>query len=315
MSEQAETPGANRWRRRHPVLSRGLLYGACALLVALAVGLLQRRQDTDREDRLDYLSARLDALDVLAVNDDTGDEVSKVLDELFAELDLTADLRQRALRARAFNHLKREAWGEALADLGAARALATDPLVAEAIALERAQVLILAGRADEAESELEALPGTAHVALAAWRDIQRAQVLEGRDRRDDAIRLLDEALVALPRPLAAAEAVVIHQTAWTPAAAALQATHALTDLLGPKRPAAAPWVRLLALAPGDLTAAFFAARALQQGGHEAEALRAWTHAVVLNGGRPPPQGASDPDLRALEELRVDFLKPGTGSGR
>jgi len=315
VGQEAEATGAAGWRRRYPVLARGILYGAGALLIALAVLLLLERGKVDHQDRLDYLEARLGSLDVLAVNDPTGDQVEKVLDEVFAERNLPARLRQRALRARAFLHLRRDEADAALADLDAAAALIVEPLERAALGLERVQILLVADRGPEAEAALEALTLPAHPVLAIWRGILRAQLLDGQDRPAEAARVLDQALEALERPLPATEPLFVCQTPWTPADAAIHATKALAELRGGGRADPRPWQRLLGLAPRDLTAALEAAKALAQGGHGDEAARAWAWAVSLNDGLAPENAASDPDLAALEKKRVEGLKARGGAGR
>jgi hypothetical protein len=314
VSQEPDALGAVTWRRRHPILARGLLYGTGAILIAAAALALVARGKADRQDRLDYLAARLDALDVLAMSDHTGDEVEKVLDEVFADPDLPDPLRQLALRARSINHLKRSEAKAALADLDAAAALATTDVDRQAIGLERVQVLVSDQRAQEALTGLDGLEPSGHPALAIWRSVLRARALDDLGRRDDAVRALDDGLEALPRPLPDVAPVRFSLTPWTSSGAAVQATRSLVDL-APKPLGPGPWLRLLGLAPRDLVAAQEAAKALRQGGFEVEAARAWAWAVSLNDGRAPEDAASDPDLAALEKNRVEGLKAEVGGGR
>ena len=313
MSLEAESQGAASWRRRHPVLSRSLLYGGGLVLVVLAVFLLVERGKVDRQDRVAYLSARLDTLDVLAATDHTGDELEKALAEIFADPDLPASIRQRALRGRAIHHLKRGDGGAALADLDEAAGLAAADVDRQAIRLERAQALISDDQAQRALEELEG--GTPiHPVLRIWHALLRARALDALDRRDDARRALEGGLESLPRPLPRGEPVVFSLTPWTPSEAAVYATQSLADLT-PLFVQAAPWIRLLELAPQDLVAAMEAAKALKRGGHEAEADRAWAWVVALGGGQAPEDAASNPDLADLEKKRVEGLKTDAAGSR
>ena len=314
MSQEPAAQGAVGWRRRHPVLARGLLYGAGAVLIALAALALVARGKIDRQDRLDYLAARLDALDTVAAPDRSGDEIGKVLDEVFADPDLPDALRQRALRARAIQRLKQGDAVAACGDLDAAAELAAAPADREAIRLERAQVLISGERAEEALALLDGLAAPTHPALAVWRILLGARALDVLGRGDEAVRALDGGLEALPRPLAHADAIVFSLTPWTPSEAAIQATKSLVDL-APRSLGAGPWLRLLGLAPRDLVAALEAAKALRRGGFEAEANRAWVWAVSLGGGQAPRNALLDPDLAALEKIRVEGLKASGRGGR
>ena len=60
------------WRRRHPVLSRTLLY---AVALGLVGGVALLRRERKEEERLDYLVKRLDGLGLVFVQDRTGDTV------------------------------------------------------------------------------------------------------------------------------------------------------------------------------------------------------------------------------------------------
>jgi hypothetical protein len=288
------------WRKRHRVLSRVLLFGLGALLVAGLVLLYFERKEQDKQDRWDYLEARLAQLDLVLLKDPSGAEVEKILGEEFGDEDLPARLRHGALRAHAAVSGVRGDFDGALVLLTKARHVAPGSVERFATSIEAARVHVEAGRAAMALGLLEdAAPGGQPV-LAIWRAIVRAEAHAADGRPGDARSTLNGALDALPRPLPDGPVVTVALSPWTPGAAAHLATRELVDSPGSK-PSGEPWRRLLELAPEDFDVAVSVAKAHLDLGFEAEARAAWRRAESLAPAKAAELADNDPTLAGLRD--------------
>lgn len=269
----AAAPERSSWRKRHPVLSRLVLYALGAALVGLAVVLLRQRSAVDAGDRLAYLSSRLEALDVVMVTADGPREVLKVLDDEFADAALPPHIQRRALRIRAQAQVRRGAFEPALDALDRADAIAADESAAAATDIERAEILGLAERFPEGLELLRGDERFPNWSLELRRRQVEAWLLRQTGEEAEALRVLEAVLAELPQPLPEQEPVVLGMGPQHLAVVARLATEQRCAL----EPCGAEiWRRLVRQLPGDPQALTVAADRLEALGRpdEAEKLRA-----------------------------------------
>jgi hypothetical protein len=301
MTGTEEATGTPRpWRKRHPVLSRSVLYVLGAGLVALLVLLFVDRRAQDESDRIAALREELNALNVVHVVDPDGDLVLKVLDEKFSEPGLPVRLQGRILRWRAMAQRKRGDREAVEAALREAAALDLEPLERAALQVEWAEARAEAG---DGRGALEVLPAAAPshpLPLALLRAYVQAYARSAAGDRPQAIEGLRAALAGLSVPLPRGPEAYVGGRSWSPAQAATVVSELVGRLAGPG--AAEPgalWNRLRALAPEDYEAQVAAARGLAAAGREPDARSAWARARALDGRQAATQAASDPALAAL----------------
>jgi tetratricopeptide (TPR) repeat protein len=298
------------WRRRHPVLSRLLLY-ATALGVVGGVGLLVLQRK--REDRLDYLVKRLDGLGLVYVQDRTGETVLGVLDREFGDPDLPAFVRQRVDRVRGMVEMRKGRADEAEAAFARAFSNAEDPREREATRVEWAEARALLGRAERALDLLGEAPASQDVTLLLFRAQVRAFALERLGRSPEALGHLEATLAGLAAPLAEGTPLYLGLRPWSEAAAATEATEALARL-APGDEDARVWVRLVALAPRDFRTVSTAALSLAASGQESLALKAWRQARAIDARQAEILASRDPAAGALHH-REELLKAEGAVGR
>jgi hypothetical protein len=303
------------WRRRHPVLSRLLLYVAAAALLGVVAVLATRRSEQNREDHLTYLRKRLDGLGLVYVQDRTGNAVLQTLDREFAEPDLPADIRQRVLRVRGFVHMRQQRLAPAEEAFEAAWAIVEDPTEREALRVEWAEARAMLGDPEGAVTLLDEAPPTEYEGLAIFRALVRtfASGRHGSGQRAQVV-MLDDALASLPQPLPDRDTFHMGLRDWSGAMAATDATMTLAQLMGERR-AKAAWERLQALAPDSFRAQAEAARGLAAGRWWMSAAAAWRRAVALDPHQAELYADQDPRLARLTGKGEETLQAQAGGGR
>lgn len=301
---------ARPWRKRHPVLSRSILYTLGLGLVALLVFLLANRQDEDRAEELAAIQKRIDGLSLVLAADPTGAELLKILDAEFASDDLPRHARQRVLRWRAMawgsraqlattDAARTEAWGHADEAHAACAALDLPPEEAYGLALERTEALLLRRDQQGARAALPALEKATQVPAALLRQFLLAQWLRLEDRIPDACDLLRGTLRGLEGNIAGAPQAYIGGREWSIAQVATEmATFVTTQ--GGKVADAALWSQLRSLASDDFEVQKAAAVGLSALGADDDALAAWRAAVRLDGRLAGIEAARDEVLGRLD---------------
>ncbi|NNF56892.1 MAG: hypothetical protein HKN04_01495 [Rhodothermaceae bacterium] len=313
--DKAETEVDTRpWRKRHPVLSRFVLYPLGLGLAVLLVVLLMERQDDDTATELRALQQQLDGLSLILVADPSGDEVLRILDDKFDRDDLPVRTQGRALRWRALAwrrklNLAADAKDEAgkrtaIAALdkahAAAAALDLEPAERYSLALERAEALLEQQRVDEGIAALppaDQAPTPTHDLLRAF---TYAQGVRLQDDLETGLGLLRARLGALDAPLEATPVGYVGGREWSRAQVAVELANFVTK--EGKRPADSDlWLRLRRLAPKNFDLQVAAALGLLTLSHPDEALRAWERARVLNGRLAQAALRKNNELAPLEE--------------
>ncbi|MDJ0975412.1 MAG: hypothetical protein QNJ98_13185 [Planctomycetota bacterium] len=109
----SESSDPRPWRKRHPVLSRVVLFGIGGAVVAVLLLLWEQRKE---EDRLTELRGEVAAFDLLLTIETGPDQVLKVIDEDLSDPELPLDLRIAAERYRAMALRRNVQFGRAKAD-------------------------------------------------------------------------------------------------------------------------------------------------------------------------------------------------------
>lgn len=301
------------WRKRHPVLSRVLLFGIGGGLAALLLVLLSQRTE---EDALTKLRGELQNMDIVLATHGGAERVLEILDENTAGLELPKDLAVKAGRYRAM--ALRNQWRRAQrpplsagpepraieAVLEATAALDPEPLAKRALMLEWAEWRL---EQEDPEGALDRLGRVRLPAGSAWwllgeqlRLVARAIGNEPEAAADEVLPLLD----SLPRPLpATGEPIRVGGTQWMPQDVALvliEKGSALYRRLG--RDPAPLFSRLPGLVEGHPLAMLRAARLLADRGD-----RPGARALIL-GARKVDPGTTGKFLessRKLRELLID----------
>ena len=292
------------WRKRHPVLSRVVLFGIGALVVA---GLWFAKQQREAEDRHVRLRGELESFDVI-IWVPGGPEI--VQQKLAADFggDLPADLRAGALRweAMALRHQARDGDEEAAARIEPtyekAMALAPDADMRIGLMFERAEARL---ERDDAEGAL-ALIGAADLPQGGPWALMRehfsalAQALTGDP--DEALRRIDAALDELEPPLALEPSVTAGGRTWNRPEIATVATERLALLYQRAgKNEAGIWRRLSALAAYDCPSQVICAKNLVRVGDDVGAATAWGRAVRAAPDEAARWAEQDPALRALQD--------------
>jgi hypothetical protein len=289
------------WRKRHPVVSRVVLYALGLALGALLVHLFLERQRQDEQDRFAALAHELDALATLHVMDPNGTLVLEALDTRFSGADLPIRLQGRALRWRAMAHRKREELAKMEAALEKAAAL---DLAAEerfALQLEWAEGLLAFRKTEEARQVLPpATDSGAAEPLRLLRTLLHAQALRQEGKDGDALAVLQAAVAPLQAPLDPEVRVYVGGRDWTSAQVATVICEWLAG--APGQNPLEIWRRLHLLAPRSFRAQRACALGFLALDHKDEAEAAWALARVAD----PREAAASLSLHpALNELSAD----------
>jgi len=305
MADQPDVANDVPWRKRHPLVSRLLLYVLGLGLVVLLVLLLVERQEVDERDRMDALAKELDNLGLVHALDEDGSEVLRLLDDKFSNPDLPPQLRGRALRWRAMALRKRADRDAVERTLEAAASLGLEPTERMALQLEWAEARLEAG---DGPGAIAALPDERTVArepvfgLLRALMFARARSLEGD--RATGLPDLREALAALEAPLPSAEAAGMRRYVggddWTLVQVATIATQVLAKEGAASR-APEAWRRLQRLAPRDFDALLACTRGFLDLRLDADARAAWEQVRALDPARARQHAGRDPVLAALED--------------
>lgn len=301
------------WRKRHPVLSRVMLYAAGAGLAVLLVLLLSQRREEDRAAHLRSLAGEMDGLSLVLAADPTGSRVRAILDADFGDPALPVRLRERALRWRAL------AWRRQIHETrGAASAAGHDRAVARceaalkacaALDLEPAERVALG--LEWAESRLErrdvagalkVLPSSEDArepAQALLRVLLGAQARRLDGREAEAARAVRDALQQTPD---ARQTSYVGGRSWTALQVAVELADFLT-LVAHDAGDAPVWMRLREHAPASFPVQMSAARGLSALGRPTEALEAWRAACALDARQAAAAAREDPALAALDRRR------------
>lgn len=296
MSEEQQPPELP-WRKRHPVLSRSILYVLGACVVGGLVLLFLQRQAEDRRTRDESLLQELDALGVVLAADPTGDTVLRVLDEGFSAPDLPPRVRAHALRWRAMALRRKQDHQGVEAALQEAAGIAVSRQERAALQLEWAEARLEGG---DAEGALDVLPNQRDTAGRPMGLLQVrlwAQARAHLGHPEESRRAPREALEPLTRPLPDRPTDFVGGRPWTRAQAATVLTEYLVQV--DEESATWAWRRLMALAPDDFDAQVAAARGLAVLSRREDALRAWHRAQALDPDQAAALAASDPALAAL----------------
>lgn len=303
------------WRKRHPLLSRTLLYGLGCGLAVLILLLFTQRRDQDQAARLGALGAELDGMGLVLATDPTGTRVLELLDEKFpADAGLPVHLRGRALRWRAMAWRARASGAAAARDtpgrelayeradaaLEACRALDLEPAERTALKLEWAESRL--ERRDVAAG-IELLPapeelGTVPERLLRALLLAQARRLEGR--QDQALALARTRVMDLEVPVDTKTKAYVGGREWTALEVAVELAAFATHVA--QSPADGTlWTRLRLAAPQDYAVQAAAARGLEQLGLADDALTAWRAARRLDADLAAAAARLDPLLAQVEQ--------------
>ena len=298
------------WREAHPRVARTLLYGLLVLLGTTALLLLQARKRQDEADRLQYLQTRLGMFDLTFGTPQGRQSILETIrDEGMLDPALPATLRQEALRIQAQVLVAEGKREEARARLDEAASLAVDPARALALRIERAELLCLEARGDEALGLLRQEVPWPDALLELARAGEEAYVLETLGRADEARALVEGALARAEAPLPAGEGPRVGLSTLHPGRLATGLTLRLGSGDRPAPPAA--WLRLAALVPEDAAALLAAAQALGAAGRGEDAARLRRRAREID----PSSAPSDNPL-LLDGTSLEYpLKPVEETGR
>lgn len=304
-------PDLRPWRKRHPVLSRTILYTLGLALGVVLVVLYSERKDDDRATELEAIQKQIDGLGLVLAADPTGDQLLAILDEKFAGDDLPVHARQRSLRWRAMAWRRKaetatsdEAAAAAFTHADAAFEAARDLDLAAGerfgLQLERTEALMLRKDLEGARAALPDLPQAPSVTAALMRQFLLAQLVRLESGDAKACELLRATLGGIEGPVPTTADAYIGGREWTTTEIAIEMANFVTSQ--GNRPAdAALWKRLRALAADDYEAQKAAARGLLALGSEDEAVAAWRTARALDGRLAATESARSDDLMRLDQ--------------
>ncbi len=300
MSGDATSTDTRPWRKRHPVLSRSILYVLGLGLAALLAVLYMNRKDEDEATELEALGKQLNDLSIVMAMDPDGKQVLRILDENFSDADLPVDMQGRALRWRALAHRRGGNHAKAAAAFDAANKLDLPKRERLALNIEWAEALAESGKADEALQRLQPLDPI-DGPLGLLRDFVYVQVQLLRKQEPAAVRHLQSALAGLAAPLPADQDYVGGRP-WTASQVATVMTELLVtrDALDTKARIAA-WRRLAQLAAGDFEAQIATARGFLGLALARDARKALARAEVLDPRQAAAVLRSDPVLARIKD--------------
>lgn len=298
------------WRKRHPVLSRAILYTLGLALGTLLVVLWNQRKDEDRDTELDAIQQQIDGLGLVLAADPTGDELLALLDENFAGEDLPQKARQRSLRWRAMAwRRKAESAGGATdrdaayarADEAFAAAEALDLPAEERYALQLEQVEARLARRDTAGAReiLPSLDAATSVSPALLRQFLLAQLLRLEGHTGKASDLLRDTLRGVEGPLQQGHDAYVGGREWSPLQVVIEMAAFVTTQEG-RAGDAALWGQIRRLGADVYEAQKAAAAGLAALGSDDQALAAWRAATRLDPRLAGIEAGRDPALAALQ---------------
>ncbi len=302
------------WRKRHPVLSRSILYGLGLGLAVLLLVLFTDQKEDDERVRIEALQKELDALSLLMATDPTGQSVLAQLDEKFSASDLPVITQARALRWRAMAWRRGAQHADAQGDeaakqaaiqaaekaLAAADALKLPPAERVALRLEWAEALFEREELARARKTLPRPEELTTVPQALLATLLRAQGLRLEDKLPASLKLVAGALESVDVPIGTEQQDYVGGRTWSALQLAVELAGYLTAV-GEPAAAVGAWNRLRAAAPHDYETQKAAALALTQGGASDDALAAWRAARSINGRLAGVEAAREPVLAALEK--------------
>ena len=306
-----EGPADTRpWRKRHPVLSRTILYTLGLALGVVIVTLYNQRKAEDDATASEALQKQIDGLGLVLATDPTGDRLLALLDEKFAGEDLPLQARQRSLRWRAMGWRRKAETAEsdearlaayAAADAAYADALALELPAAErfALRLEQSEALLVRRDLTAARAALPALESAPAPTAALMRQFVLAQLMRLEGQTDEACALLRATLAGVRGPVAVEPDAYIGGREWTTAQIATELAAFVTSQA--QRPAdVALWKHLRGLAPTDYEAQKSAALGLLALGAADDALAAWRVARSLDPRLAATEAGRNEQLAGLE---------------
>jgi hypothetical protein len=297
------------WRRRHPLGSRLVLYAGGLLCVAVVLLLVVQRK---REDHEAYLRSRIGLLDVLLTSAEGRTEARDVLDREFRDPDLPVDIRVRVHRVEGLMALRDGDPEAGFEHLDAAEALLTSPAEKYTLQLERATLLQMAGRPDEARALVDGLAAPASEVLALQGAMTLAWLRQEAGDVEGARAGLEAALAGWRGDPDAVSPAFVGGVRPTALETWIHATRLLCSL-GPGR--LVDWERLLAHFPDAYDAHEAAALGLLASGHRAEAAKAWCGAWRLAPNRAQEKQDQRPSLVGLCENLPPGFQADRAAGR
>ncbi len=311
-SDAPSPPALRPWRKRHPILSRSLLYGLGLGCAALLLVLFLGRREEDERVRTRALQEELDSLSLVMATDPSGDEVLRQLDEKFSDPDLPTLMRGRVLRWRAMawrrKALRATGAGRQEAQHAAERAVEAALAKAEALPLDPAERVALhlewaEGRLEHADVDgaMAILPEPTTlttVTQGLLYSLMRAQALRLAGKTSAGLQAADAALGALDRPVGTKAEDYVGGRLWSPVQVAVELAN-FVGAVGDPADAVATWNLLRAAAPASFETQVAAARGLAQGRAEADARSAWQTATSLNRRLAATEASRDAVLDAL----------------
>ncbi len=314
MTDDATSVDTRPWRKRHPVISRTLLYGLGLGLAALLFVLFTERKADDEATRIEALQKELDGLSLVLATDPTGDVVLAKLDEKFSGDDLPVITQGRSLRWRAMawrrkantastDAEKQRAVQEVEKALEACAALQLEPAERFALQLEWAEARLERRDVTRARQVLPDSGDLIHLGSAMLPSVLLLSLLEVQAKRlegqaADAAVLAVKTVQAIEPPLGQQIAYVGGRD-WTAAQVGIELASFATQVGDPAL-AGPAWKRLRAAAAYDFEVQVAAARGLLRAGDRANARSAWRSAKALNADLAAAEARRDAGLAALD---------------
>ena len=306
-----EAPVDDRpWRKRHPVLSRAILYSLGLALGVVLVVAYSDRKDDDRATELEAIQKQIDGLSLVLAADPTGDRLLAILDESFAGEDLPVRARERSLRWRAMAWRRKAETAETDADRDAAfakadaayeAARALDMAADErfAMQLERTEALLLRRDLKGARAALPPLEQASTVSAALMRQFLLAQLVRLEDGNEKACAILRATLNGIEAPMPTETDAYIGGREWKATQIAVEMANFVTSQ--GQRPADAQlWKRLRTLGADEYEVQKAAALGLLALGAEDDAVAAWRVARALDGRLAALECARQAELGRLD---------------
>ncbi len=304
MSEHADS---RPWRKRHPVLSRVVLFGVGGALVAVMLLLWRQRIE---EDRLRELRGLVQSFDLLLVIESGPDQVLRTVAEKLSDPDLPLDLRiarerYTAMAIRRNVQLGRGgdvAWGRIHAAFGKALELAGDRDTRNGLALEWAEAYLEQADVAGARRVLSKGEFGKEGPWALLRD-QYLAIAEATELGPEAgAKRLEQILAAWSPPLPLEPRVEAGGRRWNLPQIATITTERLARLYAELGRDPLPlWRRLSELVEKDAREQIICCKALMSIGADDDARRAWARAVKADPKEAATWLKNDRTLQVLTQ--------------